>query len=558
MSGRGLKFLMLSVWLLLLVLSGPGGVFAASSARDSLMEEETDSASTSGNETFVYLLNADEIRFSKLINPDAQMLVGNVVFRHDSMYMYCDSALFFQASNSFNAYNNVRMEQGDTLAMYGDSLYYDGEARLARVRNNVRLENRSMVLLTDSLNYDRNLNLGYFFNGGTLLDSLNTLTSDYGQYNTTTEFATFMHDVELVSPDYVINTDTLNYNTAVHIAFITTPATIVSDENVINTDRAVFNTDSKDAVLMNRSVLTQNDDGRRMTGDSICYSDATGIMEGFGNVIVENFQDNANILGEYMFYDQNLDSAVVTGNALAIEYSTRDSLFIHADTFKVITRTDENDSVLFRQVRAYNRVKAYRFDMQMVCDSLVFDSSDSCLTLYRDPIVWSENQQILGEVIKAYMNDSTLDWAHVIGQALFVQQVDSACFNQIAGREMKAFFKDGNITKATVDGNVEVVYFPIDSDSLMIGMNTTQSSNLTAYFDLKEISSIVIHEKSSGVLYPMSQIPEEKRYLKSFSWFDHLRPFSQYDIFYWRGKQASEQLRTTPNRRVPLPTLNNR
>lgn len=556
-SRRSLTFLPLVMWLaLLLIPAGPGIAIAASGAQDSLTVQ-SDTAKKS-KEDFVYLLNADEIRFSKQINPDAQLLVGNVVFRHDSMYMYCDSALFFQASNSFNAYNNVRMEQGDTLALYGDSMYYNGDTRLARVRNNVRLENRNMMLTTDSLNYDRNLSLGYFFDGGTLVDSLNTLTSDYGQYNTSTEFATFIRDVELVSPDYVINTDTLNYNTAVHMAFVTTPATIVSDENVINTDRAVFNTDTKEAFLMHRSVMTQDGDARRMTGDSIYYSDASGIMEGFGNVIVENFKDKANIIGEYMFYDQNVDSAVVTGNALAIEYSARDSLFIHADTFKVITRTDQNDSVLFRQVRAYNKVRAYRIDMQMVCDSLVFDSSDSCLTMYRDPIVWSDNQQILGEVIKAYMNDSTLEWAHIIGQALYVQEIDSACYNQIAGREMRAFFKDGNIAKATVDGNVEVVYFAIDSDSLMIGMNTTQASNLTAYFDVKEISSIVIHEKSNGVLYPMSQIPEEKRYLKSFSWFDHLRPFSQYDIFYWRGKQASEQLKTTSNKAVPLPSLKNR
>ena len=45
---------------------------------------------------WVYLLNADLIRFDSYINPDAQRLMGNVVFRHDSMYMYCDSALFYK------------------------------------------------------------------------------------------------------------------------------------------------------------------------------------------------------------------------------------------------------------------------------------------------------------------------------------------------------------------------------------------------------------------------------------------------------------------------------
>ena len=147
------------------------------------------------NEDFVYLENADEIRYSQRLNPDAQLLVGNVVFRHDSMYMYCDSALFFQAANSFNAYKNIRVEQGDTLFMFGDSLYYDGTLRLARVRDNVRLENRDMILLTDSLNYDRNRSLGYFFKGGVLLDMDNTLTSEYGQYDTNLGVAVFRDSV---------------------------------------------------------------------------------------------------------------------------------------------------------------------------------------------------------------------------------------------------------------------------------------------------------------------------------------------------------------------------
>ena len=163
--------------------------FLTVAAQDTVSVPETEAELQAVDTNWVYLLNADIIRYEEYINPDAQRLMGNVVFRHDSMYMYCDSALFYQDRNSFDAYHNVRVEQGDTLFLYGDSLFYDGNTKLLRVRDNVRLENRTMILLTDSLNYDRNTGLGWFFDGGTLLDEESTLISEYGQFDTNTKMA---------------------------------------------------------------------------------------------------------------------------------------------------------------------------------------------------------------------------------------------------------------------------------------------------------------------------------------------------------------------------------
>ncbi|MBO6078212.1 MAG: hypothetical protein J6P66_05605 [Bacteroidaceae bacterium] len=507
---------------------------------------------------YVYLLNADVIRFEEYINPDAQRLIGNVVFRHDSMYMYCDSALFYQKKNSFDAYHNIRVEQGDTLFMYGDSLFYNGDTRLLRVRDNVRLENRTMVLLTDSLNYDRNTGLGWFFDGGTLLDEESTLISEYGQFDTNTKMAVFMDGVSMESPDYTLKTDTLHYNTDTHIALLSCPSTIVNEDNVINTENGRFNTQTNSAVLLDRSVVEQDDGETRMTGDSIVYDKDKGLMQGYGDVIINNYKDKIDVHGEYVYYNQNNDSAVVTGRALLIEYSQGDSLFVHADTFRVVTFYNaDHDSVIERQLRGFNKVRAYRPDMQMVADSMLFTTADSSLTLFRDPILWNEDNQVLGEKIIFYLNDSTIDWAHVIGQALFIQRNDSVHYNQISGREMKAFFKEGEIDYADVKGNVLAIFYPLDSDSIMIGMNTTEGSSLRIHFKVRTVDKIVMHGRSSGVLYPMDQLEEKKMFLSDFNWFDRIRPIDREDVFYWRGKRVEEQLKkSNSNKEVPLPTLN--
>ena len=121
----------------------------------SLQAQEHNADSVPGKKTMVYLEHANTLSFDKNVKQDAQVLVGDVCFRHDSSYMYCDSALFYKTDNSLEAYSNVRMEQGDTLFVYGQYLRYDGNTKIARLRENVRMENGQVTLFTDSLNYER-------------------------------------------------------------------------------------------------------------------------------------------------------------------------------------------------------------------------------------------------------------------------------------------------------------------------------------------------------------------------------------------------------------------
>ena len=131
--------------------------------------------------TKVYLEHAKTLSFDQEVRPDAQILIGDVCFRHDSSYMYCDSAHFYEKTNSLEAFSNVRMEQGDTLFVYGQYLFYDGNTQIARLRDLVRMENKQVTLFTDSLNYERIPNIGYYFEGGMIVDSLNQLSSFYGR-----------------------------------------------------------------------------------------------------------------------------------------------------------------------------------------------------------------------------------------------------------------------------------------------------------------------------------------------------------------------------------------
>ena len=413
----------------------------------------------------VELIHADRT-VQRASNKNVQILIGNVEFLYDSIRMYCDTAYNYNNRNYFEAFGNVRMNQGDTLFLYGDYLDYDGDKRLVRVRekdgiNSVRMENKNVVLLTDSLNYDRVRNLGYYFDGGTLEDSSNVLVSEWGEYSPQTKVAVFNYDVELENPQFVLKSDTLIYSTLTRVANIVGPSDIESGQSYIYSELGYYDTDARKAYLLNRSVLTNQ--SKVLIGDSVFYDEARKYGEAFGNVEMDDTLNRAMLLGEYCYSNELTGYAFATDSAVAIEYSQGDSLYMHGDTLKLVTFHIDTDS-MYRQLQVFHKVRFYRTDIQGVCDSLVFNSQDSCLTMYYDPVLWNSGQQMLGEEIKIYMNDSTLDWAHIINQALTVEQKDTVHFNQVAGREMKFYFEGKDVRKADVIGNVQSIFYPEDED----------------------------------------------------------------------------------------------
>lgn len=498
----------------------------------------------------VYLVHADELRYNQYQNGDAQVLTGHVHFRHVGANLYCDSANFFQQTNSFEAFGHVRMVQGDTLSLTSDYAYYDGNEQIAQARYNVVLKHRKTTLYTDSLDYDRMYSFGNFFEGGKLVDNGSTLTSDWGEYHTDSKMAMFYYDVRLRNKKFYLTTDSLFYDTRLSRAHIVGPSNITSGSSHIYSEDGYYNTKTEMSELFGRSVM--KDKGRSLVGDSVYYDSKNGLSHAYNNVVYVDSVNKNKMTGDYCEYNEETGYAMTTKRAVAIDYSQRDSLCMHADTFKVFTFNINTDSV-YRKIHAYNKVRAYRVDVQAVCDSLVYNSQDSCMTMYRDPIVWNNGQQLFGEEIRAYMKDSTIDHVHVLGQAFSVEQLaDSVHFNQVSSKEMMALFNKGEVYETNATGNVLIVYYPMDdSDSTLIGLNYTETPKLRMFLEKRKMKKIWM-EKPTGVLYPMTQIPPSKYFLPGYAWFDYIRPLNRDDIFNWRGKKEGQELKEQVRRTAPV------
>lgn len=503
----------------------------------------------------VYLVHSDELKYDEQgPTPDAQIAKGHVQFRHQGAYVWCDSAYFYQETNSLKAFGHVRFKQGDTLSMTCNYAYYDGYSQMLQARRNVVLRHRNQVLNTDSLNYDRLYNSAYFFEGGTLTDGDDKLVADWGQYNMSTREAEFFFNVKMRSGDNFIETDTLFYDTRSQMAHVLGKGSkITSKDSSVDTENAYYNTATKHAELFGRSVLVDKE--RSITGDSLYY-EKNGDSYGYGNVIYVDSKNKHSLICDELHYNEGTGRGYATKNALLKDFSQGDTLYAHADSLKIETFYINTDSV-YRKVHCFDHVRAYRSDVQAVCDSLVVNSKDSCMTMYKDPIVWNEGRQLLGEKILVYMNDSTIRQANVVGQALSVEympQYDR--YNQISAKEMRAYFDAGKLRKTEAMGNVCTIYYPIDDkDSTLIGLNYLETDTMRMFLSEARKLEKIRTSKFAGTAYPINQIPLGKDKLESFAWFEELRPIDKDDIFNWRGKDDDKKLKIISRQKAPLQRL---
>ena len=471
----------------------------------------------------VTVVNTDSLEMQT--NNSLDILRGNVVLLFDSVLLYCDSAYYYSGSNSLEAYDNVRIIQGDSIFITGDYLNYNGDAQLAKIRKNVKMENNEGTLFTDSFDYDRKNNIAYYFDGGVLVDSVNELTSVYGQYSPDTKTALFKNQVRLVNPKYILTSDSLTYFTETNIASFTSSTVIESDSGFIYTDTGWFNTATGESMLYNRSLVVSRDETKTITADTISYFTDEGYLEAFGNFIMNDTIQKVIILGNYGFYDENKEFAFATDLAQLIEYSQQDSSFIHADTLLMVTV----DSV--KEIRAYHGVRFYRVDLQGVCDSLQYNTADSIMRLYKNPIIWNDAYQITGDTINILFNDSTIEKMNVLNYAFAIQKIDSTYYNQLKGRNLTAYFDAGDIHCIEVEGNGQTVYYNLGGNASPLELSKAEAPFITFWVKQRAITQIKFFPMPKQVVFPIPDLNPEEKFLQNFVDYNYLRPKNREDIF---------------------------
>ena len=477
----------------------------------------------------IYLERCNRLEFDQERLPDCQVLKDDVVFTHEGAILYCDSAYFFDKTNSVDAFGHIRMEQGDTLFVFGDILHYDGNTKMARLKGNVRMINRETTLETDSMDYDRNIDVGYYFTGGTIYDEKSKLTSIYGEYSPQTKISKFQNDVRLLNEKTVLGSNDLVYNTISKIAFVKGPTVIVhEEETTLYTEEGWYNTKTQQSQGYKSNKIDRLD-GKHALADTLFYDKMKGEITAFRNVVMWDTIQKLMLRSHYAYARQADEYMIAYDHAVVHDFSSpKDTLYLYADTLRSVQ--DQQDTTINR-AWAIGNVRFFRSDLQGKCDSITFSTKDSIVNLYEAPVLWADSMQLSGEFMQIYTENKKPKMLHVQSWAAAAMREDSIRFSQLSGKSLKGYIRDNQLYKILVEGNAETIYYPKEEDGSLVGVNRAESSALTVYVKNKDLEKIVMTPNSSGVLYPEDQFPENLKYLKNYSWQEDVRPKDKLDIF---------------------------
>ena len=193
--------------------------------------------------------------------------------------------------------------------------------------------------------------------------------------------------------------------------------------------------------------------------------------------------------------------------------------------------SEQNDSIsadsVYRLVKAYRNVKMFRKDAQMVCDSLVSSSQDSIVHLYLDPVLWNGTNQLASKMMDLHTKNQKLVRAEFDGTPIMVAIIDSTYYNQVAGKKMIAYFRDNDIYRNDVDGNVQTIYFQRENEqtTLVTEMVYLESASASFYIEDRELVGMTYRNDVPFTMYPINQVPESQPLkLANFKWVPTLRP----------------------------------
>ena len=510
---------------------------------------------------------------------------GKVVVREPGRSLRCDSLDYNTASkvaNYFGGRGTLVYNGNTVVADQGD---YNTETHDANFFGNVVMFTPKYRITTPEAHGNTETGLVHVIGKSVIKTTKGEVvhTND-GTYNSKTDQMELNGRSTITSPKQDVEGDNIIYNSSTGDAEGHGNVKIVDKANnrtIIGQD-VFYNEKTGHSNARGNVKIDDRKAQRVITGDEVTYNAKTGYSSGRGNVKIVDKLKQRTVIGRDLTYNSNTHEGTGEGNVYYIDYkgkhafygdylhytdsaaiafggnpgpvakdfSQGDTLYVHADTISM-KAFHMNTPQMYREIYGVNNVRAYRTDVQAVCGFMVANTKDSCLTMYDYPIVWSGTRQLVGDSIKAYMNDSTIRQAFVYGNAFSIEKLpDPKYYNQISSNDMRADFVDGALRRVDAWGNVEVIFYHADKDNMLIGHDYTETDTLRMFISpLRKLKKIWM-SKSNGVISPMTQIPSDKLKLPRFELFDDVRPKDKNDIFRLAARKTSATVR---NSRVTMP-----
>ncbi len=508
--------------------------------------------------------------------------VGNVIIQQgDTLNIFADS-LSYQGDNRIaDLFGDVRLENkgqkiftnqlnynlatkvasyytgatltNDTTFLVSKRGYYYVKSGQAFFKDSVVVSDPDFTLRSDTLQFSTETKVVTFL-GPTLINQNEAkIYCEGGFYNLNNKYAEFTDNPQYVkgeqeaTGDVIVydgtkkeveiqgnaqfneeekkaSADIIRYDEVNDVTYLEGNAHSEDGKQVIDSDEIMYDSKNEKFKTEGRSRLI--DDSQILDADTIDFIGDLGVAT--GNVVWTDTTDDITIICERLDYNKETDYVQASGGRpLMTTLVDGDTMFMSSDTLVAFKETPEDST---RILLGYKDVRIFKSDLQVICDSLAYNSADSLFEFYQSPIIWSDTSQFYANEVKMQMANDQIDQIFLIDNAFIINSPDEIFFNQIKGKNITAFFKDDELDQMEVIGNAESVYYARDEEDAYMGVNKSVCSKMLVYFGNNEIEYIHFYTQPVSNMMPMKKANHEALKLSGFRWERKLRPKSLEDL----------------------------
>ncbi|MCB0570032.1 MAG: hypothetical protein KDC66_09730 [Phaeodactylibacter sp.] len=525
-----------------------------------------------------------------IINNTYVIATGQVLIQQgDSLSVFSDTATYDGLARLAELYGEVVLVNGKQQ-LFTDRLTYDLESKVATYDRGATLTLDETQLTSKRGYYYVDERQVYFKDSVTVVDPEFSLRSDTLGFQTETRVVTFLGPTLISADSARIYTESGFYDTGQNRAEFTrnaqyekgaqqaTADTILYDgkqktyslegnarfeegKKLATADRIIYDEandksfligharyqdekqdilageityDAKNEVYSTRGRSVISDPPQILEADQVDYSEERGLGIAIGNVIWRDTSAELSISCEQADYDRKRDYLKASGGRfgrpLLITLLEEDSLFMAADTLYAVREdTIAGDST--RLLRAFHDVRIYKNDLQAVCDSLSYSTRDSIFRLFQHPIVWSDTSQFFADTVNLLLANKKIDRIFLRNNSFIINSPDELFFNQVKGKNITAFFEEGELRRMEVIGNAESVYYARDDKGGYVGVNKTVCSEMALFFGNNQVERIKFYTEPKAEMQPMRQADHNALKMPGFFWEKARRPNGIESLF---------------------------
>ena len=485
-------------------------------------------------------------------------LYRNVILQNNEQQLFTEF-LIYDLNSKVGSYTTgalLKNEKTEIKSLVGKYFVNEKEVRFYK---NVSIVNENFKLWTDSLKYDYENDIAHFL-APTRIDQENSkIYCEGGYYDMKNEDGEFRINAQYIQDAKTAFADVINYNAAIKKITLAGNANYSEEDKVAKGDTIIYFEETEETELIGNA--SYEDDDRSIVGEHIKYNaktesfnsvgrstivDSSSVLTAnsvefleesdlgvaYGDVILLDTASRTTIESEAMFYkkDSNYSKAYNPDGTRPLLYSIMegDSFFLRSDT---LLSSEITDTIGTKKtfLNAFNNVKIFKSNLQASCDSLSYNTTDSIISMFDSPVIWSDSSQFSADTIDIVLRNDEIYKIYLRNKGFIINTKDSFFFNQIKGKLVEVFFVDGNMDSMSVVGNSESIYFMLDEEDAYIGMNKSISSSMSFTFEENDLKDIYFDLNVNSNLTPIQDV-DPRTTLEGFNWQDKERPKNKNEL----------------------------